>query len=91
MPEDEAQDRSLLSRLLRRRRRDDDDNPALDRMVQWLGERLPESETTARIAAASVSVTTNITGAWEQRHWPPSPGAASAFIIDYAALAEARS
>ena len=28
-------------------RRGDDDNPALDRMVQWLGERLPESETTA--------------------------------------------
>lgn len=28
-------------------RRGDDDNPALDRMVDWLGERLPESETTA--------------------------------------------
>jgi aminoglycoside phosphotransferase (APT) family kinase protein len=28
-------------------RRGDDDNPALDRMVQWLGERLPESETIA--------------------------------------------
>jgi len=28
-------------------RRGDDDNPALDRMVQWLGERLPESETAA--------------------------------------------
>jgi len=28
-------------------RRDDDDNPALDRMVQWLGERVPESETIA--------------------------------------------
>ena len=28
-------------------RRGDDDNPALDRMVQWLAERLPESETIA--------------------------------------------
>jgi aminoglycoside phosphotransferase (APT) family kinase protein len=28
-------------------RRGDDDNPALDRMVRWLAERLPESETTA--------------------------------------------
>ena len=28
-------------------RRGDDDNPALDRIVRWLAERLPESETTA--------------------------------------------
>src|SRR5258708_20947066 len=28
-------------------RRGDNDNPALDRIVQWLAERLPESETTA--------------------------------------------
>jgi aminoglycoside phosphotransferase (APT) family kinase protein len=28
-------------------RRGDDDNPALDRMVHWLAERLPESETIA--------------------------------------------
>ena len=28
-------------------RRGDDDNPALDRMVRWLAERLPESETAA--------------------------------------------
>ncbi|MEN3349771.1 MAG: hypothetical protein V7632_3406 [Bradyrhizobium sp.] len=35
------------SKLWAEYRRGDDDNPALDRMVRWLAERVPESETMA--------------------------------------------
>ncbi|WGS17780.1 MULTISPECIES: phosphotransferase family protein [unclassified Bradyrhizobium] len=39
-----ARQLSRWSKLWIEYRRDDDDNPALDRMVRWLSERVPESE-----------------------------------------------